>query len=218
MIKNALIVGGQETVARLTTPKLLAGGFSVTSVIRDKDRAGEILELGASPVIQDIARTDVNTWRTLLAGVQLAIWSVGETAKASPQAERDAAIQLIDTIASSPNPPRLLLLSVTAHTAAEAAEDPTLAALLEARRDVDEYFCARALEDAMLIGPGNFNDDAHSGIRLIDAAASPVKFACPGSTSRELVSRVLAEMASREDLPIRGRLDFINGHGNVEVL
>ncbi|MGP6173155.1 NAD(P)H-binding protein [Corynebacterium sp. A21] len=217
-MKNALIVGGNETVARLTTPKLLAGGFSVTSVIRDKDRVGEILELGASPVIQDIARADVNTWRTLLSGIQLAIWSVGESAESSPEAEYDAAIQLIDTIGSSPNPPRLLLLSATAHTAAEAAADPDLAELLAARRAVDAYFCARALEDALLIGPGNFHDDAHCGIRLIDAAATPAKFDYPGSTSRELVSQVLAEMACREDLPLRGRLDFIDGQGNVEVL
>ncbi|QGU07448.1 hypothetical protein COCCU_07575 [Corynebacterium occultum] len=217
-MKQALILGGNGTVAQLTTPKLQLGGFEVTSVIHDKGHVDTIIELGAAPVIQDITRADLKTWQALLDGMDLVIWAVDGMGKMPAEAEQQAAIQLIDAVANSPYAPRLLLLSTRAHTAAEARSDPSLEPWLKARLAVEDYFCRRALEDALLLGPGGLVDGNGSGIRLIDSSATPHPWVRPGDTSRGLVSRVLVEMAFREDLPVWGRLDFINGHGEVSVL
>lgn len=212
-MKQALILGGHGPVAQLTTPKLRASGFEVTSVTHDKDRVDDIIGLGAAPVVQNISRADPATWQALLAGMDLVIWAVEEIGHLSAAAEQKAAVQLIDTVASAPYAPRLLLLS-----AASVAASPGLEPWHQSRLAVEEYFCRRALEDALLLGTGGLVDGGACGISLIDPAATSIAGRGPGETSRELVSQVLAEMASREDLPIWGRLDFINGSGQVSAL
>lgn len=212
-MKQALILGGHGPVAQLTTPKLRAGGFEVTSVTHDKDRVGDILGLGAAPVIQNISRADPLTWQALLAGMDLVIWAMEEIGHLPAAAEQQAAIQLIDTVASAPYAPRLLLFS-----GASVATAPGLESWHQARRAVEDYFCRRALENALLLGTGGLIDGGGSGISLIDPTATTLTGRGPGETSRELVSLVLAEMAAREDLPVWGRLDFINGSGQVSAL
>lgn len=209
--KNALIVGGNGRIARLTTPLLQAAGFAVTSVIRNKDRLDEVAELGAAPVLQDVTRADQKTWGTLLAGIDVVVWAAGVGPAATLAVDRDAAVTLIDTLDDSAYPPRLLTLGC-------AGNPPGMERLVSAKQAVAKRLQDSQLNDAVILGPAPLTDAPARGILLVDVDCPTPPRHGTHTTSRELVAQVIVELASRPQSLGRIRLNFVDGDGQVAAI
>lgn len=209
--KNALLVGGNGRVARLTTPLLHAAGFAVTSLIRNKDRLEEVAELGAAPVIQDVTRADQKTWETLLAGTDVVVWAAGTDPADTFAVDRDAPITLIDALDDSAYPPRLLILGC-------AGDPPGMERLVKAKQAVAKRLQDSQLNDAAILGPAPLTDTPARGILLIDADCPTPPRQGTHTTSRELVAQVIVELAARPQSLGRIRLNFMDGDGQVAAI
>lgn len=214
--RNALLVGGSGRVARLTTPLLQAAGFAVTSVIRDKDRVPDIEELGAAPLIQDVTRANRKTWEALLDGMDVVVWTAGvggpEGTGCCPAVDRDAVITLIDALDGIAYPARFLTVGYAGPVTAPAAS------FSAAKRAVGKRLQLSSLEDAAVLGPTTLSDDPARGIMLLDVENPSLPRNCSPTTSRELLARVIAELAGRPQTLGRTRLHFSDGDGQIAAL
>lgn len=218
--RNALLIGGLGRVARLTTPLLRGTGFAVTSVVRSDGHVDAVRRLGAVPAVQNLVGTDRGWWRSLITRTDVVIWAAGAAGAAAPSdrllLERDVLVTLIDALDDTAYPPRLLALGYGALALAE--ETAGGRALGTARRAVDERLRASRLEDAVLLGPASLTDAPSRGITLLDADFPLLPRTSTVSTSRQLVARVLVELAGRRQTQGRRRLNFADGHGRVSAV
>ena len=79
--RKVLIIGGHGRVALLATPKLVARGDRVTSVIRAEEQAGDVEKLGATAHVADITALSAAQWRELVSGHDVIVWSAGGRAQ-----------------------------------------------------------------------------------------------------------------------------------------
>lgn len=93
------IIGGHGKIALLLAPLLVQAGHEVASVIRDPAQSDDVAATGATPVVADVAASDLDALTDLLADSDAVVWSAG-AGGGSPErtfaVDRDAAIRSID--------------------------------------------------------------------------------------------------------------------------
>ncbi len=94
-----VVIGGHGKVAMLLTPMLVEAGHEVTSLVRNPDHAPDVAATGATPVLADVERLDVDGIAGHLAGHDAVVWSAGAGGGDPARTyavDRDAAVRSID--------------------------------------------------------------------------------------------------------------------------
>ena len=217
--RKVLIIGGHGKVAQLVTSRLVSAGLDVTSLIRNPEQAPDIEALGSTPLIRDLTSLSVADWATLLQDVDTAIWTAGNAGKGGATAtyaiDRDGALACIDALeqlrAERGEAPRLLMVSYLGSLDHGVDPEDSFYPYADAKETVDRRLLSSDL-DYLILAPGRLTMEPAGGLTVVDNA--PPK---DGSvtTSRELVAKVLAEIAARDELPDVQILPFVDAEGGA---
>ena len=213
-----LYIGGHGKVALLATPKLVAAGYEVLSLVRNEAYVDELTQLGAQVIVADVTQVTVDEWVKLFADVDVVVWAAGNGGRAGADAtlaiDRDGALTTIDALekmqAEGIPAPKYIMVSYLGATLHEPSGDGTSwDAYVTAKKTVDERLNASSL-DYVILGPSVLTEEPAEGIEIV-----PDDYDGAGShTSRELVADVITELAGRAELP-PSPLAFIDGTGPV---
>lgn len=217
--RKVLIIGGHGKVAQLVTSRLVSAGLDVTSLIRNPEHAPDIEALGSTPLIRDLTGLSVADWITLLQDHDVAIWTAGNAGKDGATAtyaiDRDGALACIDALeelrAERGSAPRLLMVSYLGSLEHGVDPEDSFYPYADAKEAVDRRLLSSGLE-YLILAPGRLTMEPAGGLAVVDNERPQ-----DGSvtTSRELVAKVLAEMASREQLPDLKILPFVDAEGGA---
>lgn len=188
-----VIIGGHGQVALLLAPLLTAAGHEVTSVVRNADHAADVAATGATPLVADVERLDVDGLAGHLAGHDAVVWSAGAGGgdpERTQAVDRDAAIRSMDAAAAAGVRRYVMVSYFGAGPDHGVPADSSFHAYAEAKAAADEHLTSSDLEWTVL-GPSALTSDPGTG--LIEAG--------PGVTgsqvSREDVARVAAAVLDR---------------------
>lgn len=214
-----LIVGGHGKVAQLVTPRLITAGLEVTSLIRNPEQAPDIEALGSTPLIRDLTGLSVEDWSALLKDHDVVIWTAGNAGKDASTAtyaiDRDGALTCIDALerlrAENGTTPRLLIVSYLGSLDHGVDPEDSFYPYADSKETVDRRLLASELE-YLILAPARLTMDPAGGLAVVENVR-PQDASL--STSRELVAKVLVEMATREQLPDRQILPFADAEGGA---
>lgn len=215
--KKVLIIGGHGRVALIATPKLIAAGHDVTSVIRNPNHVSDIEAIGATPLVRDIIGLDVEIWEKRLAQFDVVIWAAGHGDSGSVEGtyavDRDAALTSVaamqNLLARGEHTPRYLMTSFLGSLNLKVDPEDSFYAYAESKKRVDQELLAAEGLESLILAPGELTmeESPHGGTILNPENESPWE----RKTSRYLVAEVLTEMVSREELPEQKVLAFTDG-------
>lgn len=218
---NILIIGGHGKVAQLVTPRLITAGLDVTSLIRNPEQTPDIEALGSTPLIRDLTSFSVADWAALLQDQDTVIWTAGNAGKDGSKAtyaiDRDGAIACIDAIdqlqKDKGKAPRLLMVSYLGSLDHGVDPEHPFFPYAASKEAVDRRLLSSDL-DYLILAPGALTMEPAGGLAVVDNVLPTDNSV---STSRELVAKVLVEMATRENLPDRQILPFVDAEGGAEA-
>ncbi|GAA3034320.1 NAD(P)H-binding protein [Microbacterium dextranolyticum] len=182
-----LLIGGHGKIALLLEPLLAAAGHHVTAVIRNPDHESDVAAAGATPLVADIERFDLDQFTNLVSGNDVVIWSAGAgggDATRTMAVDRDAAIRSMDAAARA-GVRRYIMVSYFG-AGPDHGIDPadSFFAYAEAKAAADVHLRASDL-DATIVAPSRLTSDEPTRRIDVEAAAS-------GSVSRADVAAVIA--------------------------
>ncbi|AJE33182.1 nucleoside-diphosphate-sugar epimerase [Corynebacterium humireducens NBRC 106098 = DSM 45392] len=215
--KKVLVIGGHGKVGQLTTSRLIAAGMDVTSLIRNPDQAPDIEALGATPFIRDLTALGVEDWAAQLRDYDVTIWTAGNAGKDGASAtyaiDRDGALACIDALeqlrAEGLTPPRLLMVSYLGSLDHGVDPEDSFYPCADSKEAVDRRLLGSDLE-FLILAPARLTLEPAGGLEVVDNVRPQDGQL---TTSRELVAKVLVEMATRETLPERQILPFVDADG-----
>ncbi|QGU04635.1 NAD(P)H-binding protein [Corynebacterium comes] len=216
---KVLIIGGHGKVAQLVTPRLISAGLDVTSLIRNPEHAPDIEALGSTPLIRDLTGLSVGDWAALLQDYDTAIWTAGNAGKdgatATYNIDRDGALACIEALGQlrdeRGDAPRLLMVSYLGSLDHGVDPEDSFYPYADAKEAVDRRLLASDLE-YLILAPGRLTMEPAGGLAVVDNVRPEYSSV---TTSRELVAKVLVEMATREQLPDRQVLAFVDAEGGA---
>jgi uncharacterized protein YbjT (DUF2867 family) len=219
--EKILIIGGHGKVAQLVTPRLITAGLDVTSLIRNPEQTPDIEALGSTPLIRDLTSLSVDDWAALLQDQDTVIWTAGNAgkdgAKATYSIDRDGALACIDALdqlrKEKGRAPRLLMVSYLGSLDHGVDPEDSFFPYADAKETVDRRLLSSELE-YLILAPGALTMEPARGMAVVDNAR-PTDASV--TTSRELVAKMLVEMATRENLPDRQILPFVDAEGGAEA-
>lgn len=218
--KKVLIIGGHGRVALIATPKLIAAGHDVTSVIRNPNHVSDIEAIGATPLVRDIIGLETETWEERLTQYDVVIWAAGHgdigSVEGTHAVDRDAALTSVDAIrnllARGERVPRYLMVSFLGSLNLQVDPEDDFYAYAESKKKVDRELLATEGLDTLILAPGVLTMDESTGGTLLDDENEEV---WDRKTSRYLVADVITEMTSRSTLPEKKILAFTDGNTPV---
>ncbi|AGP30531.1 NAD(P)H-binding protein [Corynebacterium terpenotabidum] len=218
---KALIIGGHGKIALLATPKLIARGFDVTSLIRKPEQVPDIDALGATPLVRDLTSLSGDDWDELLAGFDVVIWSAG-AGGGSPErtyaVDRDAALTVIGSLErlhARGVTPRYLNVSYVGATTHTVPDDDSFFPYADAKKTVDERLNSTTGLDVAILGPTALTSEPATGWSPVNTREHPE---WTTTTSRDLVAEVIAELAARDTLPTDRTIEFLDGDRPVSEI
>lgn len=222
--KKILYIGGHGQIALLATPRLIAAGHEVHSLVRNPNYSEELTALGATPVIADITALSLTEWASLLEQFDDVIWGAGNGGRGSTEVtwavDRDGALAVITALEKLQETDRTLprffmisYLGATTNTADETSG--SWYAYVESKKTVDLKLAETSLPH-LILGPARLTDEPAGGIQIIDKKPLPTDE--DATTARETVAAVLAEVVSRDEFPTSNPLEFIDGANPVESI
>jgi uncharacterized protein YbjT (DUF2867 family) len=198
------LIGGHGKVALQLARILTDRGDEVSSVFRNPDHADDVAATGATPVIADIERLDVDELTSLLAGHDAVVFSAGAGGGDPARTyavDRDAAIRVIDAAARAGVPRFVMVSYFGAGPDHGVPQGDPFFAYAEAKAAADDHLRASDLEWTVL-GPGRLTLDEPTGRIGIGQAK--------GQVSRADVALVAAA-ALADDSTIGRTVEFNNG-------
>jgi len=204
-----MIIGGHGKVALLAAPMLVAGGHTVTSVIRKEEQSPDIEETGALPLLSDVQHIDTDAARQLVRGHDAIIFAAGAGGGSEERTyavDRDAAIRAMDA-AVAEGVDRFVMVSYVGAGRDDVPEDNPFHAYAEAKAQADEHLRGTSLNWTIL-GPGQLTLEEGSG--RIEYGDHVVE----GETSRANVAEMAVGVVGRTDL---GGVTINFRDGNVAV-
>lgn len=214
--KKVLIIGGHGRVALIATPKLIAAGHDVTSVIRNPNHVSDIEAIGATPLVRDIIGLDVATWEKRLQEFDVVVWAAGHGDSGSVEGtyavDRDAALTSVEAVrnllARGERAPRYIMVSFLGSLNLQVDPEDDFYAYAESKKKVDRELLATEGLDSLILAPGVLSmDPSHGGTKLHDENEEVWE----RRTSRYLVADLITEMVGRERLPEQKVLAFTDG-------
>lgn len=204
-MSRILVFGGHGRIALLLEPILSARGDEITAVIRNADHVADVEATGATALLADVEKMDVDALAEIIDGHDAIVWSAG-AGGGNPErtyaVDRDAAIRSM--IAAARTGVRRYVMvswrgSVEDHGIARSDSFHPYA---DAKWTADSHLRETDLKWTIL-GPGALTFDDPTGHILIDAAP-------PASVSRADVAAVI--VAALDDPGTIGRtIRFGNG-------
>ena len=173
-MSRILLIGGHGKVALLLEPLLVAAGHHVTAVVRNPAHEADIAATGATPLVADIERFDLDQLTSLESGNDVVIWSAGAgggSAERTYAVDRDAAIRSIDAAVAA-RVPRYLMVSFFG-AGPDHGVDPadSFFAYAEAKAAADAHLRESPL-DWTILAPSALTLDAPTGRIDVDADTS----------------------------------------------
>lgn len=173
-MSRILLIGGHGKVALLLEPLLVAAGHHVTAVVRNPAHEADIAATGATPLVADIERFDLDQLTSLESGNDVVIWSAGAgggSAERTYAVDRDAAIRSIDAAVAA-RVPRYLMVSYFG-ARPDHGVDPadSFYAYAEAKAAADAHLRESPL-DWTILAPSALTLDAPTGRIDVDADTS----------------------------------------------
>ena len=173
-MSRILLIGGHGKVALLLEPLLVAAGHHVTAVVRNPAHEADVAATGATPLVADIERFDLDQLTSLESGNDVVIWSAGAgggSAERTYAVDRDAAIRSIDAAVAA-RVPRYLMVSYFG-AGPDHGVDPadSFYAYAEAKAAADAHLRESPL-DWTILAPSALTLDAPTGRIDVDADTS----------------------------------------------
>ncbi len=173
-MSRILLIGGHGKVALLLEPLLVAAGHHVTAVVRNPAHEADVAATGATPLVADIERFDLDQLTSLESGNDVVIWSAGAgggSAERTYAVDRDAAIRSIDAAVAA-RVPRYLMVSYFG-ARPDHGVDPadSFYAYAEAKAAADAHLRESPL-DWTILAPSALTLDAPTGRIDVDADTS----------------------------------------------
>ena len=173
-MSRILLIGGHGKVALLLEPLLVAAGHHVTAVVRNPAHEASVAATGATPLVADIERFDLDQLTSLESGNDVVIWSAGAgggSAERTYAVDRDAAIRSIDAAVAA-RVPRYLMVSYFG-AGPDHGVDPadSFFAYAEAKAAADAHLRESPL-DWTILAPSALTLDAPTGRIDVDADTS----------------------------------------------
>ena len=204
-MSRILLIGGHGKVALLLEPLLVAAGHHVTAVVRNPAHEADVAATGATPLVADIERFDLDQLTSLESGNDVVIWSAGAgggSAERTYAVDRDAAIRSIDAAVAA-RVPRYLMVSYFG-ARPDHGVDPadSFFAYAESKAAADAHLRASAL-DWTILAPSSLTLAPPTG--RIDVTADTSR-----SVARADVAAVIAASID-EPATIRRSVRFNTG-------
>jgi uncharacterized protein YbjT (DUF2867 family) len=188
---RVVIAGGHGKIALRLERLLAARGDEVVGIIRNPAQAADLAEQGATALVLDLEKADVDSLAPELAGADAAVFAAG-AGPGSGAARKDtvdrAAAGLLVAAAETAGVRRYLLISsMGASDAPPAGTDEVFAAYLRAKAASEKTLRESDL-DWTILRPGRLTDEPGSG--MVRLARSVRR----GSVSRDDVAAVLVAL------------------------
>ncbi len=187
---RVVIAGGHGQIALLTAPLLASAGHVPVGLIRDPAQSGDLVAVGAEPVVLDLEHSDVEAVAAVLTGADAVVFAAGagpgSGAARKLTVDRDGAVLLADA-AERAGVRRYLMVSALAADAFDPHSDDVFQVYLRAKSEADADLRRRDL-DWTVVRPGGLTDDPPTGrVRVAPQTG-------PGSVPRADVAAVLAAL------------------------
>lgn len=204
-MSRVIVFGGHGRIALLLASLLAARGDEVTGVIRNPEHAADVEAAGASPLVADVERMDVDALADIIRGHDAVVWSAGAGGGDPARTyavDRDAAQRSMDA-AEQAGVERYVMVSWIGSTAQHGVpEGDSFFPYADAKWAADEHLRASGLAGTIL-GPGSLTFDDPTGRIRIDPEGK-------GAVSRADVAAVI--VAALADPGTIGRtIRFGNG-------
>ena len=201
------IIGGHGKVALRTARILSDAGAEVRSVIRNPDHADDIRAAGATPVVADVEKLDVEGLREVVRGSGSVVWSAG-AGGGNPDrtyaVDRDAAIRSMDASVAEGVERYVMVSYDGAGPDHGVPEDNAFFPYAEAKAAADAHLRDSDLQWTIL-GPGALTDEPGGETIALGADKREDR-----ATSRDAVAEVIAAVLRRPDT-VRRTIEFSDG-------
>jgi uncharacterized protein YbjT (DUF2867 family) len=188
-----VIIGGHGKVALLLAPLLVAEGHEVTSLVRNPDHADDVAVTGATPVVADVERLDVDGLAEQLAGHDAVVWSAGAGGgdpDRTDAVDRAAAIRSMQAAEEAGIGRYVMVSYFGAGPDHGVPPDDGFFAYAEAKAAADAHLRGSGLAWTIL-GPSALTTDPGTGMIEVGEDIAG------GSVAREDVARVVAAVLAR---------------------
>jgi uncharacterized protein YbjT (DUF2867 family) len=204
------VAGGHGKIALALTPRLVAGGDEVVSLIRNPDHGADVRALGGEPVACDLESASEDEVAQAIAGCQAVVFAAGAGAGSGPARKETmdyaGAVKLI-AAARTAGVPRYVMVSAMAADP-EHPGDGTFDVYLRAKGRADAELAASGL-DWTIIRPGRLTDEPGSGrVRIAERTGR-------GEVPREDVAEVLAAVLGTPSA-VGQTCELVSGEMTVE--
>ena len=169
------IIGAHGRVARRTIPVLVERGLKVRGVVRREDQLDGVRELGAKPVLLDVAESSTLAISETLRGVDAIVWSAGAGGGDELRTyavDRDATIRAIEAAKLAAVERFVLVSWAGSHPDHGVPTDDPFFPYADAKLASDEYLRDSGL-DFTILGPTTLTDDAPTS--RIESFDGPVR-------------------------------------------
>ncbi|MGC4933683.1 SDR family oxidoreductase [Gordonia sp. DT30] len=186
---RVIIIGGHGKIALRLARLLTARGDAVSSVIRNGAQTDDVEATGATPVVADVEKLDVDGIAGLLRGHDAVVWSAGAGGGDPARTyavDRDAAIRSIDAARAAGVDRYVVVSYFGADRNHGVPEDDSFYPYAEAKAAADAHLKDTDLAWTIL-GPSRLTDESGSG-RIALGGSGESK----GETSRDNVAQVAA--------------------------
>ncbi len=197
--KFVLVLGAGGNVSKHTVPLLIESGHKVAALVRNPDHAQQLINAGATVIVQDLTTLDEEGWARLITPFDTVVWSAGAgggSAERTYAVDRDAALKAVDALEELGEfAPHFIMVSYAGSTEATAEDDGgSWYAYVESKKAVDK----RLLESNLpftILGPTRLTDEPSKGLNVLTSARN-----ADSTTSRELVAEVIVDAVDRGGL------------------
>ncbi|MGY2873852.1 uncharacterized protein YbjT (DUF2867 family) [Marmoricola sp. URHA0025 HA25] len=200
------IIGGHGKVALRLTRLLTATGHDVTSWVRNPDHVADVEAAGATALVADAERLDVEEMAARLAAHDAVVWSAGAGGGDPARTyavDRDAAIRSM-AAAEAAEVPRFVMVSYFYDRPEHGVPpDSTFFPYAEAKAAADDHLRATSLAWTIL-GPSRLTDEP--GIGRIETGPG----VRPRSVSRDDVAEVVSQVLETPST-VHRTIDFNSG-------
>lgn len=204
---RVVIAGGHGKIALRLERLLTSRGDDVVGIVRNPGQVADLAERGATAVVIDLERTDVDTLAPELADADAVVFAAGagpgSGAARKDTVDRAASDLLVDAAQAAGVTRYLLISSMGATDHPPPGTDEVFAAYLRAKAASEEKLRRSDLEWTIL-RPGRLTDDPGTGTVRLGRSVPR------GSISRDDVAAVLVALVD-ERRTIGETLELVAG-------
>jgi uncharacterized protein YbjT (DUF2867 family) len=158
---DVVVAGGHGKIARRLLGLLAEHGHRGRGLIRNRDHAGDLEQVGAEPVITDLEHEDITE---SVAGADAVVFAAGagpgSGAARKLSMDRDGAINLISAAQRAGVPRYVIVSSVGAESPPD--DDDVFSVYLRAKAEADRALM-ESDRDWTVVRPGMLTDDPGTG-------------------------------------------------------